>query len=243
MSTAILVVIVLVAVAVATGIGLLLWNGARTQRLRRRFGPEYDHVVARHDDRRAAERDLRERERRHEELDIRPLDADARGRYREQWVHVQEEFVDSPEAALSRADRLVITVMRDRGYPTTGFDERVAHLSVEHGRTIDYYRRGHAISDRAGRDQASTEDMRQGMVHYRALLEDLLAVPPAERAEVPPPETAPAAAGNHVRVENAGATEIGGPAEVAAEESRGDDERQRRAERDGGPAARTRGAE
>ena len=186
MSTAVLVVIALVVVAAATGIGLLLWSGARTRRLRRRFGPEYDRALARHDDRRAAERDLRARERRHDELDIRPLDDSARGRYREEWVHVQEQFVDSPEAALSEADRLVITVMDDRGYPTRRFDERVAHLSVEHGRTIDYYRRGHAISCRAERQQASTEDMRQAMVHYRALLEDLLAVPAADRAEVTP---------------------------------------------------------
>lgn len=187
MSTAVLVVIVLVAVVVATGIGFLLWGVARTARLRRRFGPEYDRAVARHQSRRAAERDLRARERRHDELDIRPLDDSARGRYREEWVHVQERFVDSPEAALGQADRLVVTVMGDRGYPTRGFDERVAHLSVEHGRTIDYYRRGHAISCRAERHEASTEDMRQAMVHYRALLEDLLAVPAAERAEVPSP--------------------------------------------------------
>ena len=186
MSTAVLVVIALVVVAAATGIGLLLWSGARTRRLRRRFGPEYDRALTRHDSRRTAERDLRARERRHHELDIRPLDDSARGRYRAEWVQVQEQFVDSPEAALSEADRLVITVMDDRGYPTRGFDERVAHLSVEHGRTIDYYRRGHAISCRAERHQASTEDMRQAMVHYRALLEDLLAVPAAERAEVPP---------------------------------------------------------
>jgi hypothetical protein len=203
MSTAVLVVIVLVAVAAATGIGFPLWDGARTLRLRRRFGPEYDRAVARHDNRRAAERDLRARERRHDELDIRPLDDSSRGGYREQWVSVQEQFVDSPEAALGQADRLVITVMGDRGYPTRGFDERVAHLSVEHGRTIDYYRRGHAISCRAERHQASTEDMRQAMVHYRALLEDLLAVPAAERAEVPPRPAAERDAGSATRIQGA----------------------------------------
>jgi hypothetical protein len=194
MSTAVMVVIAVVAIAAATGIGFLLWSRVRTLRLRQRFGPEYERAVGRRDNRRAAERELRARERRHHELDIRPLADAARDEYREQWVHVQEEFVDSPAAALTRADRLVITVMGDRGYPTTGFDERVAHLSVEHGRTIDYYRRGHEISCRAERDQASTEDMRQAMVHYRALLEDLLAVPAAERAELPPlrrPEMGP----------------------------------------------------
>lgn len=225
MSTAIMVVIVLVAVAAATGIGFLLWHRARTLRLRRRFGPEYDRTVARHEDRRAAERDLRARERRHGELDIRPLDEAARGRYREQWIHVQEEFVDSPVAALTLADRLVVAVMGERGYPTTGFDERVATLSVEHGRTIDYYRRGHEISCRAERHQASTEDMRQAMVHYRALLEDLLAVPVAERAAVPPPPQADPARPDGARPD--GARPDGA----------------RPARRDAGPAAPTRGAE
>ncbi|HEX6472383.1 MAG TPA: hypothetical protein VF069_25040 [Streptosporangiaceae bacterium] len=235
MSTAVWVVIAVVAVAVAAGIGFLLWSRARTLRLRRRFGPEYERAVTRTGDRRAAERELLERERRHDELDIRPLDDAARARYREEWTHVQEQFVDSPVAALGQADRLVIKVMGDRGYPTAGFDERVAHLSVEHGRTIDYYRRGQEISRRAERDQASTEDMRQAMVHYRALLEDLLAVPPAERAEVPP-------APHNRRPEN-GSPRHAASADVAAGDPRGenDDGRLRRAEeRNGEAAARTR---
>jgi hypothetical protein len=240
MSSAVMVLIGLVAVVVATSIGFLLWSRARTLRLRRRFGPEYDRAVARTGDRRAAERELRDRERRHHELDIRPLDDAARDQYREQWIDVQEEFVDSPAAALTRADRLVIKVMGDRGYPTAGFDERVTHLSVEHGRTIDYYRRGHEISCRAERSEASTEDMRQGMVHYRALLEDLLAVPAAERAEVPPlrrPEMVQPRYGTEPARPEARAAETGVPAEVAAEESRSDDERLRRAaERDPDPA-------
>ena len=247
MSTAVMVVIAVVAVVVASGIGFLLWSRARTVRLRRRFGPEYDRAVARTGNRRAAERELRERERRHHELDIRPLDDAARDDYRQQWIHVQEEFVDSPAAALTQADRLVIKVMGDRGYPTAGFDERVAHLSVEHGRTIDYYRRGHEISCRAERNEASTEDMRQAMVHYRALLEDLLAVPAAERAEVPPshrPGTAPGPPPSRpepAHPDEARAAETGVPAEIAAEESRSDDERMRRAEeRDPDPASRTR---
>jgi hypothetical protein len=190
MSSVVLVVVIAVIVVAAMGAGSLLWSRVRTERLRRRFGPEYDRVLARHGGRRAAERDLRARERRHHELDIRPLDDADRERYREQWVRVQEQFVDSPEAAIAQADRLVVKVMGDRGYPTEGFDERVAHLSVEHGRTIDYYRRGHEISSRAEQRQASTEDMRQAMVHYRALFEDLLTVPPAERGPaVHPPRS------------------------------------------------------
>jgi hypothetical protein len=254
MSTAVWVVIAVAAAGVAAGAGFLLWSRARTLRLRRRFGPEYDRAVTRTGDRRAAERELRERERRHHELDIRPLDDAARGRYRQEWTRVQEQFVDSPVAALGQADRLVTTVMGDRGYPTAGFDERVAHLSVEHGRTIDYYRRGHEISRRAEHDQASTEDMRQAMVHYRALLEDLLAVPPAERAEVrtAPPRRPERGSPRHAEPteladgDAARAAETGVPAEVAAEESAGDDERLRRAEERNGEAAartRTRGAD
>ena len=213
MSSVALVVVIVVIVAAAVGAGFVLWSRARTAGLRRRFGPEYDRTVARHGGRRAAERELRARERRHHELDIRPLDDADRELYREQWIMVQEQFVDSPEAALTQADRLVVKLMGDRGYPTEGFDERVAHLSVEHGRTIDYYRRGHEISSRAALGQASTEDMRQAMVHYRALFEDLLAMPVTQRAGMRRSDDA-----------------TGVPAEVAAEESRADDERLRRAE-------------
>jgi hypothetical protein len=208
MSIAAVIVIVVVVVVAAMGAGFLLWDRARTLRLRRRFGPVYERAVARHDNRRTAERELRDRERRHHELDIQPLDANERARYREHWIQVQEQFVDSPEAALGQADRLVIKLMGDRGYPTEDFDQRVRYLSVEHGRTIDYYRRGHEISARAESDVASTEDMRQAMVHYRALFEDLLAVPAEERAEVPRPR------------------ESNGP----AEEIRADDQRLRPAE-------------
>jgi hypothetical protein len=249
MSTAVMIVITVLAVGAATGIGFLLWSRARTLRLRRRFGPEYDRAVARRHNRRAAERELRSRERRHDELDILPLDDTTRGHYREQWVHVQEEFVDSPSAALTDADRLVIKLMGDRGYPTSGFDERIAYLSVEHGRTIDYYRRGHEISCRAERDEASTEDMRQAMVHYRALFEELLAVPAPDHAATARPDRPDSAARwsgeESADPDTARVAETGVPAEVAIEESRSDDERLRRAAgRDAGAAtwARIRGS-
>lgn len=245
MSTAVMVVIAVLAVGAVTGIGFLLWSRARTQRLRRRFGPEYDRAVARRRNRRAAERELRARERRHYDLDIQPLDETARADYREQWVHVQEDFVDSPVAALTGADRLVIKLMGDRGYPTSGFDERIAYLSVEHGRTIDYYRRGHEISCRAERDEASTEDMRQAMVHYRALFEELLAVPtpdhPAAEWRHGAHPTATRSGAESADPDTARVAETGVPADVAAEESRGDDERMRRAAgRDTGAPTRAR---
>ncbi|WP_149258672.1 hypothetical protein [Actinomadura sp. K4S16] len=175
MSTAIWVIVALVVVAVLAAAGYLAWTRSRTARLKRRFGPEYDRVLERHGGRAAAERELRSREQRHEELELRDLDPRRREEYREQWVRVQERFVDSPEAAVEEADRLVTVVMGERGYPTHGFEEKVAHLSVEHGQTLEHYRRAHTISGRAATKEASTEDLRQAMVHYRALFEELLA--------------------------------------------------------------------
>jgi hypothetical protein len=175
MSTAIWVIVALVVVAVLAAAGYLAWTRSRTARLKRRFGPEYDRVLERHGGRAAAERELRSREQRHEELELRDLDPRRREEYREQWVRVQERFVDSPEAAVEEADRLVTVVMDERGYPTHGFEEKVAHLSVEHGQTLEHYRRAHTISGRAATKEASTEDLRQAMVHYRALFEELLA--------------------------------------------------------------------
>jgi hypothetical protein len=182
MSTAILVVsIIVVAGVVAVVLGTLIGRRTRTQQLRTGFGPEYDRAVERHGDQAEAERELLERKRRHRELDIRSLDAGARERYRDEWARIQERFVDDPESVVVEADRLVTTVVTERGYPSGSFDERVAALSVDHGHTVDHYRRAHEIGDRAGRKDASTEDLRQAMVHYRALFEDLLGDGSAER--------------------------------------------------------------
>ncbi|GAA2162509.1 hypothetical protein [Actinomadura napierensis] len=184
MSTAIMVVIAVIIVAAVIAAAFLAWRQARTRRLKRRFGPEYERAVREHGGRAAAERELLGREQRHEELELRDLDPRRREQYREQWVRVQERFVDAPESAVEQADGLVTVVMGERGYPTHGFEEKAAHLSVEHGRTLDHYRRGHDISGRAADKQASTEELRQAMVHYRALFEELLSVP----AQRPGPE-------------------------------------------------------
>ncbi|WP_433469386.1 hypothetical protein [Spirillospora sp. CA-128828] len=175
MSTAIWVVIALVIAAVLVAAAYLARARSRSARLRRRFGPEYDRTVERAGGRAAAERELRSREQRHERLELHDLDPRRREQYREQWVRVQERFVDTPEAAVEQAGGLVTVVMGERGYPTHGFEDKVAHLSVEHGRTMDHYRNAHAISGKASSKEASTEELRQAMVHYRALFEELLA--------------------------------------------------------------------
>ena len=162
-------ILVLIAIAV---IGILA--GRRSSRLQNQFGPEYDRTVERADGRRAAERELRERQRRRDELEIRPLSAEARDRYADEWRRVQAEFVDSPAAAVSEADVLVMRVMRDRGYPTEDFDRRTADVSVEHPQVVENYREAHRLSELSARGEATTEDLRQALRNYRSLFDDLL---------------------------------------------------------------------
>ncbi|GHH69192.1 hypothetical protein GCM10017673_19280 [Streptosporangium violaceochromogenes] len=166
-------VIVVVVVAVIAG-GYAVVQRQRRHRLRDRFGPEYDRTVRERENRREAEQELLAREERFSSLDIRPLDPKTRKTYARKWMEVQERFVDAPGFAVTEADHLVTSVMAERGYPTEDFEQRLSDLSVAHGRTLDHYRRAHEISRRAARKEASTEELRQAMVHYRALFEELL---------------------------------------------------------------------
>ncbi|WP_225878178.1 hypothetical protein [Spongiactinospora rosea] len=176
MSTETLIwVAVVVAVVVAIiAVGYVVLQHQRRHRLRERFGPEYERTITERESRRDAERELRAREERVAELDIRPLSPEARQGYAAKWTEVQERFVDSPGFAVTAADQLVTSVMRDRGYPTERFEQRLSDLSVTHGRTLDHYRKAHEISGRAAKQRASTEELRQAMVHYRALFDELL---------------------------------------------------------------------
>jgi hypothetical protein len=147
----------------------------RTARLRERFGPEYDRTVETAGGRRDAERDLADRTKRRDELDIRPLTPAARDRYSEEWRMTQERFVDKPEDAVSAADTLVTAVMRERGYPVDeAFEQRAADVSVDHPDVVDNYRAARRIATAAGTGDATTEELRQAMVCYRALFEELL---------------------------------------------------------------------
>jgi hypothetical protein len=173
MSTAAVVVIVVVIVLLVLAV-LVAVPMMRRRQLKSKFGPEYDRAVQAHEDRAAAERELRDRERRHTQLEIRPLAADARERYSQQWAQVQERFVDDPASAVAEADELVTALMAERGYPTDGYEQQLADLSIDHSRTLDHYRTAHDTRQRVGGEGASTEDLREAMVHYRALFEDLL---------------------------------------------------------------------
>jgi len=164
----------IVVIAIIVAIAAVSSKRANSARLQRRFGPEYDRVVHGSGDRTAAERELAAREARVRKFHIEELPAGARDRYLEEWRTVQSRFVDEPQAAVSGADRLVENVMRDRGYPMEEFDQRVADLSPDHPAVVDNYRAAHGIAARTERGEVGTEDLRQAMVHYRALFNDLL---------------------------------------------------------------------
>ena len=176
MSTGAIVAIVVVVIVVAAVVAVMAAMNRR-HRLQQKFGPEYDRAMTEHGSRREAEAELAGRERHVRELDIRPLSPSARTQYMSEWTAVQEQFVDAPQAAVTGAQTLVSAVMDDRGYPTQPYDQTVADLSVEHASTLDHFRAAHDISRNAA--TASTEDLRQAMIHYRALFAELLGEPAA----------------------------------------------------------------
>jgi hypothetical protein len=154
---------------------LLAAANRRTTALRRQFGPEYDRTVAATGHKRDAEADLEDRQDRRSQLPIRALTPTARDRYRRDWRTVQSQFVDDPAGAVGEADRLIQLAMRERGYPVEDFDQRAEDLSVDHPDVVENYRQGHRLASAShGPDEASTEDLRQAMWHYRALFEELV---------------------------------------------------------------------
>ncbi|MEV6654984.1 hypothetical protein [Streptomyces sp. NPDC051219] len=174
MSTSTLIAVIILIAVVLIIIAVALWMVARRRRLQEHFGPEYDRTLEDEGSRRAAERELRARQERHDKLDIRQLPAELRHQYADEWSNVQERFVDRPDAAVGEADQLVTRLMRDRGYPTDGYQQQLQDLSVEHGRTLEHYRAAHEVNVRSSGGQATTEELRGAMVHYRALFEELL---------------------------------------------------------------------
>jgi hypothetical protein len=178
-----LVPILVIAVVIAIGVGVAVWfymqRRRRTENLKERFGPEYDRAVGKTDDRHRGEAELEKRERRVEQLAIRPLSAPERDAFAERWRSAQAQFVDDPAGAIKGADRLVGELMQARGYPVGDFEQGAADVSVDHPGVVEHYRAAHAIAlrtDRGDADTGDTEDLRQAFVHYRALFDDLLEV-------------------------------------------------------------------
>ena len=169
-STIIIVAVVIIALIVIVWV---IGRKRRTDALRRRFGPEYERTV-REQGPNKAETVLLERKQRVEKFSIRALSASERERFISEWRSVQSRFVDDPKGAVTDADKLVVQVMQARGYPMSDFDQRAADISVDHPQVVDNYRAAHEIAVRHRRGEATTEDLRNAMLYYRSLFDDLL---------------------------------------------------------------------
>ena len=169
--------LVWVLIGVVVVVALAAWfiyRSRRTAALRDTFGDEYDRTVDTVGGRSKAEAALEERKERVEKLDIRPLTPQERDGFSREWRDVKAVFVNSPVEAVHHADRLLGSIMSARGYPMADFDRRYEDLTVDHGEVARHYRDGHDIVLRHGRGQASTEDLRQAMIHFEALFDDLV---------------------------------------------------------------------
>jgi len=178
MSTTVIILIVALIVVAAVA-GWALWQKRRSEMLKTRFGPEYQHAVYEYGDRTRAEAALEKRAERTEKYHIRPLTHEDRDTFADEWRKTQARFVDEPRVAVREADRLVCDVMRRRGYPMGEFERRAEDLSVDHPHVVRNYRAAHQIAQADERGEASTEDLRQCMVYYRDLFDELLETHPA----------------------------------------------------------------
>lgn len=174
MTTETLIVLGVLVVIAVLALAWVYMARQRRERLRTKFGPEYERTVHDVGSEQKAEALLNDRAKRVSKYQIRDLNDDERGRFSDSWRRVQAKFVDDPAAAVTEADLLVTEVMTARGYPMSDFDRRAEDLTVEHGHVVDHYRKAREIAVRHSRQEASTEELRQALVHYRELFADLL---------------------------------------------------------------------
>lgn len=180
-NTLLIVVVVVLVIAAIMFALVMTTRRRRTKGLKEQFGPEYKHAVDEYGGPHKAEEQLQARQKRVEAFDIHPLAPGEGDRFAEQWKQAQAEFVDAPDKAVTDADRLVKQVMQQRGYPVGDFEQQAADISVDHPNVVTHYRTAHEIALKQEKGKASTEDLRQAMVHYRALFEDLLQTDTAEK--------------------------------------------------------------
>jgi len=173
-NTTVIILAVVVAFIIGGMLGMLMNRRQRTKRLQEKFGPEYERTVSEIGNARQAENDLEARLDHVRTLDIRPLSADEIHHFRNEWQMTQAEFVDEPLAAMQKSDRLIREVMKAKGYPVEDFEQRVADISVDYPELVADYRGLHLIALKGGDEEVSTEEMRQAMIHGRALFENLV---------------------------------------------------------------------
>jgi len=172
------IIAVLVVVIIGVILGLVFTRRNRSERLHKQFGPEYDRTVQTMGGEKKAQTELNERQKHVETLDIRPLSVSERERYLAEWTAVQSKFVDEPGQAIVDADRLIIEVMQIRGYPVSDFDQRAADISIKYPALVSNYRGSREIAIKNKQNQANTEELRQAMIYYRSLFDELLKAEP-----------------------------------------------------------------
>jgi hypothetical protein len=178
-------IFVIVAIAIVIVIAaLLIARKRRSDHLKQQFGPEYDRAIKQHGDARHAEPVLLEREKRVEKFSLHPLSPVERERYAAEWASIQKRFVDDPSIAVAQAEKLVTAVMSARGYPMGDFEQRAADISVNYPTVVQNYRSAREITLRHAQGQSSTEDLRQSMVYFRSLFDELLNSNKTEKIEV-----------------------------------------------------------
>jgi hypothetical protein len=182
-----LIAIAVAAVVVIAIVGAVAWSAHQSRRLKSRFGPEYDAVLRRAGSKAKAEKELRQREQRVEKFHIVPLSSADAARFSQSWIRLQGSFVDDPKGVLIEADKLVRDLLVKRGYPVADFELRAADISVDHPIVVNNYRAAQRIVSLDQRGEASTEDLRKAVVHFRALFDELLGKTTA-RDEVAPPQ-------------------------------------------------------
>jgi hypothetical protein len=222
-------IVIAIVVVIVVGLAVVGAGKRRTAVLRDRFGPEYDRAVENSDDRRAAEAELRAREKQRAQFDVKPLPEATRLQFAGEWRDLQERFLDEPAQATDAADTLITRVMEARGYPMKDFDAQVELVSVDHPDTVENYRFAHAVRERSLTQQASTEDLREALLRYRSLFDDLLrpegndaaavtddrvrpAAPESRRRVTDEPETQPDIAAGQPDGPRAGESDIADPA-------------------------------
>lgn len=172
-----IIIAIVVAVIVIAAIAWAVARNRRTAALKNRFGPEYERAIRERGSATEAEAALLERKKRVEKFRMRDLTAEERERFITEWRLVQARFVDDPKRAVTEADDLVVRLMQVRGYPVSDFEQRAADISVDHPRVVDNYRAAHQIALRLRQGQATTEDLRNAIIYYRSLFDELLQAP------------------------------------------------------------------
>ncbi len=173
-NTIFIIVVILVLLVIGVLVALVFSRRGRTSRFQERYGPEYDHTVQALGDEKKAQTELNERQKHVESLDIRPLSASEHERYQADWAAVQSKFVDEPGQAIIDADSLIMEVMQVRAYPASDFEQRSADISVSYPALVGNYRAAHEIVNKNKLQKANTEELRQAMILYRSLFEELL---------------------------------------------------------------------